>query len=437
MIGQTQLARALTVLAEALVAERRVIVVGDSSLGLHELAADLGARMVHVYDPALETPAKGSRIFPLPEGDFDVRDGAFDLAIVPDLTEIPDAAGLLARLRRVVGEDGAVMCAAGNKDSEQGNGLDYYELFDLVSLQFENVRMIAAMPFVGVTLAELGQDEVESAVRVDTQLAGDRPPPSAFVALASQSDVALDAYAVIELDAPPKTEASAPDAARVTEIEAALAQTRLRASYLEAQVDELAQAKSARSRAEEESRRALEALEDERGRAARLEREIDALRQASTQAPPPPAQDIADLAEQLAQAQIRASALEEGVELAEKTILAQRDRIAELENALSNAEEQAAPLPVEHVGVEEEIAALEAKLEERGRRVAELEAEIARREKLVKELVARLDTGSLAIDDDLHKKLDELALLAARQQSELEARAWKIEELARVASTHS
>ncbi len=432
MISSNQLARALTVLAEALVAERRIIVVGDSSLGLQELAADLGARMVHVYDPKIDAPVKGARVFPLPDGDFDVRDGAFDLAIVPDLTEVPDAAAVLARLRRVVGEEGAVMCAAANKDADDGAGLDYYELFDLVSLQFESVRMIAAMPFVGVTLAELGQDEVESAVRVDTQLAGDRSPPNAFVALASQSDVALDAYAVIELEAPAKTVTDAvPDAAHVTEIEAALAQSRLRATYLEAQVDELAQAKAARSRADEESRRALEALEDERGRAARLEREIDALRRAVTEAPPPPSEDVTDLAEELAQSQIRASALEEGVELAEKTILAQRDRIAELEGALSKAEEQAAPPPSVNVSAEEEITALEAKLEERGRRVAELEVEVSRCEKLVKELVARLEGAPASIDDDLQKKLDELALLAARQQSELEARAWKIEELSR------
>jgi hypothetical protein len=440
MISPTQLARALTVLAEALVAERRVIVVGDSSLGLQELAADLGARIVHVYDPKIDAPVKGARIFPLPDGDFDVRDGAFDLAIVPDLTEVPDAAAVLARLRRVVGEEGAVMCAAANKDSEDGpahdGGLDYYELFDLVSLQFESVRMIAAMPFVGVTLAELGQDEVESAVRVDTQLAGDRSPPNAFVALASQIDVALDAYAVIELEAPAKSRtAAAPDASRVTELEAALAQARLRATYLEAQVDELAQAKAARSRADEESRRALEALENERGRATRLEHEIDALRRAVTEAPPPPAEDFTDLAEQLAQAQIRASALEEGVELAEKTILVQRDRIAELESALTKAEEQAPPPPSVSVSAEEEIAVLEAKLEERGRRVAELEAEVSRREKLVKELVARIEGAPATLDDDLQKKLDELALLAARQQSELEARAWKIEELSRTAQS--
>jgi chromosome segregation ATPase len=143
----------------------------------------------------------------------------------------------------------------------------------------------------------------------------------------------------------------------------------------------------------------------------------------------------ARLAEQLAQAQIRASALEEGVELAEKTILVQRDRIAELESALTKAEEQAPPPPSVSVSAEEEIAVLEAKLEERGRRVAELEAEVSRREKLVKELVARIEGAPATVDDDLQKKLDELALLAARQQSELEARAWKIEELSRTAQS--
>ncbi|HEX4517186.1 MAG TPA: hypothetical protein VH054_26760, partial [Polyangiaceae bacterium] len=225
------------------------------------------------------------------------------------------------------------------------------------------------------------------------------------------------------------------DVSQARENEAALAQARLRATYLEAQVEELTQAKAACSRAEEESRRALEALEDERTRASRLEREIDVVKRAASEAPKAPSPDLTDLAEQLAQAQIRASALEEGVELAEKTILVQRDRIAELESALTKAEEQAPPPPSVSVSAEEEIAVLEAKLEERGRRVAELEAEVSRREKLVKELVARIEGAPATVDDDLQKKLDELALLAARQQSELEARAWKIEELSRTAQS--
>ncbi|HEY1960106.1 MAG TPA: hypothetical protein VGH28_31070 [Polyangiaceae bacterium] len=442
MLTESQIARALVVLAEALVSERRVIVVGDSSLGLQGLLVDLGARLVHVYDPdgeraaSQDAPAaRGTTLRALPEGDFEVRDGAFDLAIVPDVAAIEDVAALLARLRRVVGASGAVLCAAPNR--EEGDALDYYALYDVVALQFSHVRMIAAMPFAGVTLAELGQDEVDAAVRVDTQLAGDRPPPSAYVALASQSDAALDAYAVIELEPNEEVPAKSVD-------HAALAQARLRADVLQSQLAELADTRAAQARAEEEARRALEALDIERARAQRLERDLDALSAARAKAPEPQPQKAADdLAEQLAETQIRAAALEEGVELAEKTIVAQRDRIAELEGRLAEAEEAAALAPPEpthaDTDVEHENAALEAKLRECGEKILALEGENARREKLVRELVARLEPAELSgeANGELAQKLDDLAVLAARQESELEARAWRIAELERATSEHA
>ncbi len=433
----SDLARALVVLAEALVTGKRVLVIGDSSLALHELLTEMGARLVHVYDPdesraLAQTPphARGTVLRGMPEGDFDVRDGAFDLAIVPDLAAMSDAAALLARLRRVVGAEGAVLCAALNRDGRdaedaKGSTLDYYELYDLVSLQFASVRMIAAMPFVGVTLAELGQDEVDSAVRVDAQLVTERPPPSAFLALASQADVALDAYAVIETGAP-ATVAAPRDDSHAAE----LAQARLRADALAAQVDELAHARSARVRAEEETRRAMEALDVERERSARLERELDAARRHAA------VDTTAEIAGELAQTQIRAAALEEGVALAEKTIVVQRERIAELEAELVAIPPPAPPPPPPPPEPETDDAReLEAKLRERGEHVAELEGELARREKLVKELVARLGEGE--VDPTLAAKLDELALLAAHQRSELEARAWRIAELERAASKNA
>ncbi len=441
------LSRALVVLAEALVSGKRVLVVGDARLELDALLAELGARVVHVYDPSLTaSPERGTVVRPtqvvrpMPEGDFDVRDGAFDLAIVPDVASIDDPAALLARLRRVVGTDGAVMCAASNPDGPHATGtsnasltMDYYALYDLASLQFENVRMIAAMPFNGLTLAELGQDEVDSAVRVDTQLAGERPAPSAFIALASQSDVALDAYTVIELDGQvPVAAMRAPD----PEASAALAQEKLRVTYLEAQLEELVAVRASRSVAEEEAKRAHDALDVERERAVRLERELDAKRVHVDAPPPAPARREEDLAEQLAEAQLRAAALEEGVELAEKTIIIQRDRIAEVEAAFADLEQarlaRSTIPPLEDRGTEEDVAMLEAKLKERGETIAALEAEIARRDKLVRELVMRLDNPSNGqADENLATKLDELAVLAARQRSELEARAWQIAELER------
>ena len=48
--------------------------------------------------------------------------------------------------------------------------LDYYEMYDLVALQFASVRMVGRVPFVGVALAELGDADGEPAVSVETQL---------------------------------------------------------------------------------------------------------------------------------------------------------------------------------------------------------------------------------------------------------------------------
>ena len=137
---------ALCVYAEPLVAGRRVVVLGDGTRRLGERLLELGARVVHVYDPqparaaslADEAP-RGLTVLPLPAGDFDVRDGAFDLAVVADISELPAPAALLARLRRILAPGGAVLVrsrcvdAAERGRSRAGAGqgtLDYYELFE-------------------------------------------------------------------------------------------------------------------------------------------------------------------------------------------------------------------------------------------------------------------------------------------------------------------
>src|ERR1044071_734877 len=74
----------------------RVVLVGDAASGAAELFLELGARAVHVFDPDAArakrgTPAtKGVTIAALPAHDFDVRDGAFDVALVPDLSALAD-----------------------------------------------------------------------------------------------------------------------------------------------------------------------------------------------------------------------------------------------------------------------------------------------------------------------------------------------------------
>jgi len=73
-------AHALCVYAEPLVARRRVVVVGDSSLGLDARLVALGARTVHVYDPDAArarangpNAARGAVVRELPAGEFDVQ----------------------------------------------------------------------------------------------------------------------------------------------------------------------------------------------------------------------------------------------------------------------------------------------------------------------------------------------------------------------------
>ncbi|MGH7283176.1 MAG: hypothetical protein ACRELY_16745 [Polyangiaceae bacterium] len=179
-------ARALCVYAEPLVAGKRLLVVGNASDDLGELLVDLGARLVHVYDAdakrvAAAKPSRGVSVHVLPEHDFDVRDGAFDLAIIPDLSSISDRAALLARLRRIVGREGAALVASRNPSAVRipasDRSIDYYELYELVSLQFEAVRMIGQVPFTGVALVELGVEEEDADVSVDAQLAGEADPP--------------------------------------------------------------------------------------------------------------------------------------------------------------------------------------------------------------------------------------------------------------------
>lgn len=252
---------ALSVYAEPLATGRRVVIVGDASLGLGERLATIGARIVHVYDPDAERArhaaaqgVRGVTIRELPPGDFDVREGAFDLAIVPDLAAVPDPAALVVRLRRLLGNHGAAILAARNAEAARGRdgetrearALDYYELFDLASLQFASVRMIGQMPFRGVAIVELGETSEDLAVSVDTQLAAAGEAPELFIALAGQRDVRLEPYAIIQLPpeervAPPAPVVDTKAAARQADLERtrlALSEATLRAELLSSQLDE-------------------------------------------------------------------------------------------------------------------------------------------------------------------------------------------------------
>ena len=214
------LVSALSVYVEPLVADARVAVIGDVELGLHERLLELGARTVHLFDPDPERVARTADEVPrgvsvrMLRDDFDVRDAAFDLVVIPDLGTLPDPAGSIVRLRRVVDPRGAVVAMGRARTQQQQDGdasdddtfpemapavVDYAELYDLFALQFESVTMNGVLPFAGVVFAELGAGD-DLAVSVDTRLVAP-DPPAVFVVVAGREESALDPYAIVQVAA--------------------------------------------------------------------------------------------------------------------------------------------------------------------------------------------------------------------------------------------
>lgn len=383
--------QALAVYAEPLVAGRRIVVFGEADSGVAERLTELGARtVVHV--------APG-------EDAGDLRPATFDFALVPDISVFADAALLLAVVRRVVGENGAALVAA------PADAVDYYELFDLVAREFVDVRMIAQVPFQGVTLAELGTEDESPAVSVDTQLVGDSGAPEVFVALASQRGASLEPYAIVGL---PPTEPGALDTHALEAAGALLAQEQLRSAALEAEMDSL--------RAQ-----AAQATE----RATQLERELAAR-----------ARQLAELSSEVEE--MRAAAEAGRIAAGQVEDLARRADRAE--QALARAEQELARAPHEE-GHGAELAQLEAALRDRAQAIRALEEEVARRERMIHELVDSLHErasepqpppreaaeAAAEVHDDsaLRQRLDTLALDLARREGEAQAASWTIAELER------
>jgi chromosome segregation ATPase len=366
-----------------------VVLLGDSSLALDARLVALGARTVHVYDPdaararaASLGAARGVVVRELPAGDLDVREGAFDLAIVPDLAMFEDRASILVRIRRLVGAEGAAILAAraGVAGASSTEALDYYEMYDLVALQFASVRMVGRVPFVGVALAELGDADGEPAVSVETQLVEESEAPDAYIAVAAQRDVRLEPYAIVQLPREADEEVTIQLPGVAVAAHADLAAALLRAELAESQLEEQRGivARLA-SDAERASRRGFEAdleaslaertnkLKEAETRAGeqyvRAERATHELRRIEEEL-----QRQRDRATRLAkeieeEKSARARAEGEVVALRKNTDLAHaRARIALLEEALRAAEEAVGVLQQRAVDAEKIIAERDAQL---------------------------------------------------------------------------
>jgi hypothetical protein len=452
-LDSNQLGHILAAYAESHVAGRAVVYIGDVTGGVPSRLMSLGARSVNAYDRDVararafsEQAEPGVVVRPLPHR-FEIRDGAFDAAIVADLANTPDPESLVRELSRLVARGGVVLAATANADAsgDATRAIPYEHFYDLFAVCFEHVRVAAEVAWRGVALAELGEREEDPPVTVDSQLAPDPPTPEHFVVVASQEESDLDPYALYQL--PPEeilleeiaraheqpdeedgerrvsVAAAASARAEVTAAMAAeLAESRLRADVLASQLEQ-ARTQSQRMEAQEAH------LAEERAKNERF------------------AADLTQAAEDLARAEARLAEVE--------TVT--KARLGEIESQIERSAE-------EHV---RELAQAEAQLRERARAVTDLEREVARRERIVRELVASLEEahaaaaraaamhGSIpapagpaapsptvepppmhahtpvhiATDPGLAQKLDAMSLELARYEGELLARDWRIAEL--------
>ncbi|MRG92887.1 class I SAM-dependent methyltransferase [Polyangium spumosum] len=366
---------------ERFVRARRVAVLGDATLELAERLVERGARLVHAYDPdaarAAEAFTRTSQdrerhvTHAVLAGDLGVRDGAFDVVVVPDLSIFADPSEVLRRARKLAGSAGIAVIASPNPDAsrrllalsaqrnKEASPPGYYALYDLVSLQFPVVRMLGQAPFVGYTVADFAAGP-DLEVSVDTSLLQATEEPEHFIAIASERKVSVDAFVVVELslaevrDAIGATGAKAADAGRVKELETALA-------------------------AHDERRRTDEKSAEERAAAAvataarvvELEAKLERLREVDTRA---------------GDAHVRAERLTHQIRDLEEELRRQRDRATKLAKQLDDEKKLRTKAEVELglargtpqiPGAKERIEQLTADLSATRARALELEGELS------------------------------------------------------------
>lgn len=206
---------------EGLLRGRRVAIFGDATNPLVDQLFARGARLVHVYDPdpgrvsvacarrvEPSAAARGQRpVISLLGEDLGVRDGAFDAVLVPDISLFEDPQSIVRMARRSVSVGGVVVIGSPNPSAERflltpsgdvaRRGLGYYELYDTVSLQFGEVKMLGQAPFVGYSIVDFSQGGGDVDVSVDTSCLEDPEAPEWYVAIASDRPVTVDPYTLV------------------------------------------------------------------------------------------------------------------------------------------------------------------------------------------------------------------------------------------------
>ncbi len=458
---------ALCAYAEPLASNRRVLVFGNALASLSLQLLERGARSVHVCDSdavrASEASARNRStqisFSSLAESDLSLRDGSFELALVDNLGAF-NALSLLRTVKRALSSRGVAVIACPNPEaafpllrssSPAATSLDYYALYDAVAAEFEHVRMLGQTPFVGYAIADFSASgEPEPAL--DTSFVpGGAEEPDSFIALASNHEVRLDEFAVIqlptrrmlgsigvkaELAAPVVIPASATKDAELARLNQWLKELESRASTADERADH----------AETELEELRPQLDSERQALASLKIQHDSLKAQ---------QDALKAQHEALKAQHEAlKAQHEALKAQHEALKAQQDslkaqhekEVSALRAELSALRTQAGNLRAESSGHQGEVTRLKAELAEQvakadqGAELAEFERQLVERggelRRLEQDLRTSERTGRELVRELARRSGEqasqggaELERALAEREADLQAAAWTIESL--------
>ncbi len=379
---------ALLAYLSPLFAGRRIAVVGASSGDVAHRARALGAHTVISFGGVAEDIA----VRALTPGAIAAFHGKLDVIVVPDAAAVPSLVAVLDEARRALGSDGVLVVGAEPDDapvpmeaSGKSSPVGFAQLHELCAARFGSVRMVGRGPFVGYTLATL--DEGAEGVGLDTRLVdGDPPKPEAFIAVASDSAVALEPLAVVQVAS--EVLHSLRSAAR-GDLEAKVAER-------DQKLKDAEQASAERWVKLQRLEHGLKELEDEhrkaRDKAVRLQKELDDERKLRTRI---------ELDQQMTR---RAPELPKTPDL--------QPELDRVKASLAGTEARATAIANDLTAANARVTAAEAALEESKARVRTLGADVMT-------VQAALDTA-LKREADLQRELDETQATEAELREQLD-----------------
>lgn len=433
---------ALAAYAEPVLEGRRVIVFGDSSSALAEQLLERGARLVHVYDPDAARVAESTvrnrsqnvAIASLSDMGLALREGAFDVGLVEDLTLTGPAHSVLKRLRRALSPRGVALVAAPNPEVTRrllpggpsfDSALDYYQLYDAVSSEFQHVRMLGQTPFVGFAVVDFATQGTPEPSLDTAFVPGGAEEPEWFIAFASAVPLRLDEFQIVQLpleilDARPVSARADAEAGSARDAERRM---RERLADLEAEVADL-QGQLRTARARDASAEETMALRAELAKRERWVAEVEARAAVADARADEAETELEALREEIAREREAAG---EPLRVLEGQVAALREELAretgenhQLRERIEHQDQRISALTAVDAEKEgDEVDALEAQLKARGAELRRLELELRRVERLGRELV---------------ESLTELAQRNAVSEADLEAARWSLLAAAGAAS---